>query len=277
MDMMASSNSNDDDDEHSTIGQMAKLLTESNTMTSSSTFDQASEVSTDIATAATSESDMANNESTTISTPSKSDTFLDATKNSLPDADRMRMSLSSDDKSQSGEITIKNVKSMDANNGADSITTEEAPVNIQEKAKSSVKSSTSSANPVRVSDRSRVVSKNDIESIRGRALNLTGSERRQSMPSAAGGGLIYVTAPPHSPPFDASANGPTMIMPKSAKAKIFTDDLSDVSMENDGMDLHSSEHMAMVKMMTTKASSMKATTTTAPPTDHDPQCKSKVR
>lgn len=263
--MTASPNPNDDEE-----SKMAKLLTDSNAMTTS-TFDQMIEVST----AATSESDGENDESTTIASIDKSD----ATKNNVQDADRKLMRSSSDDKSQNEETTVTNSNANSTTNGVTSITTE-APVNAQEEGKSPVKFSTTNANPIRANDRSRVVSKNDIESIRGRALNLTGNERQQPMP----GGIIYVTAPPHSTSFDAPANGPAIAMGKSAKAQIFSDDLSDVSMDNDGMDLHSSEHMAMIKMMTTKASPMRAatqtttTTTTASTASaiHDPLCQSKV-
>lgn len=289
--MIDSSNANGDDEEgHGTIGQMAKLLTEPNTMTtvasistSTSTFDQINEAST----IAIGESDSENDESSTIATTGKSDTILDVTKNSVQDTDRMPISLFVDDKSHGGETTMPNLNVNDKTNGAaaavattTTTTTTEADVDTdpQGETKPPFKiSMIPSSSPTKVNDRSRVVSKNDIESIRGRALNLTGNERRQSMP----GGVIYVTAPPppplsHSPSFDASANvavnGLAMAMPKSAKAKTFDDDLSDVSMDND-------DHVEMMKTMMTKAAPMKATTTTttSKPTTHNPQCQSKVR
>lgn len=87
-------------------------------------------------------------------------------------------------------------------------------------------------------DRIRVVSKDDIDLIRGRALNLTGKSTTS--------GVIYVTAPPPA-------------LPKSSKS--FSDDLSDVSMDNDGMDFHSSEHVM---------------TTARTPPIHNSECQSKV-
>lgn len=239
--MRSSSDPNDTDEEeeedHSTIDEMAKLLGDSSDGMTTSTFEQT--------TSATSESDGESDESTTIASIGKSD----AAKSSVQS-----------DKIQSIETTVKNLSAND---------TTESPAEIPEgTAKSTVKSSATTT-----SSRSRVVAKIDIESIRGRALNLTGNERRPSMP---GGGLIYVTAPPHSGSFNSPANGPAMAMAKSAKSKIFSDDLSDVSMDNDSMDVHSSEHMAMMKMMTTKTASMKSTTAAATTTEATPLCQSKV-
>lgn len=240
--MRSSSDPNDTDEEeeedHSTIDEMAKLLGDSSDGMTTSTFEQT--------TSATSESDGESDESTTIASIGKSDA---ATKSSVQS-----------DKTPSIETTVKDLNAND---------TTEAPAGIPEgTAKSTVKSSATTT-----SSRSRVVAKIDIESIRGRALNLTGNERRPSMP---GGGLIYVTAPPHSGSFNSPANGPAMAMAKSAKSKIFSDDLSDVSMDNDSMDVHSSEHMAMMKMMTTKTASMKSTTAAATTTEATPLCQSKV-
>lgn len=81
-------------------------------------------------------------------------------------------------------------------------------------------SGTINANIVKPNVRSRVVSKDDIESIRGRALNLNSTENKQPKPT----GVIYVTAPP-------------------AQNKPMLGDLSDVSMDNDNVDFFSSKHM----------------------------------
>lgn len=105
---------------------------------------------------------------------------------------------------------------------------------------------------IKSSVRSRVVSKDDIESIRGRSLNLTNNERNHST-----SGVIYVTAPPPLAPVLS------MSMPKSAKS--FSDDLTDVSMDNDGMDFQSSEHFAQTTTSTTTSSSVQ-----------DSECRSKV-
>lgn len=86
----------------------------------------------------------------------------------------------------------------------------------------SVDSSTSGF--IKSNVRSGIVSRDDIESIRGRALNFTASDRKPTKSS-----IIYVTAPP--------------AVVKMSKSE---DDLSDVSMDNDGMDVHSTEHRAMV-------------------------------
>lgn len=257
--MMSSSSPSGDEESPSIFDHMAKLLADSNDDDrTTSTFDQMNEAST----VATSESDSENDESTTIVSIDKSDAVAKTS--------------GQEDQSRNIETTVRNSNVNDTTMGLKSISTE-ASATTQEDVKSTVKSSTtttsSPSNPSKVGDRSRVVAKIDIESIRGRALNITGNERRPSMPSMPGGGLIYVTAPPNP----ASFNAPAMAMGKSAKSQIFSDDLSDVSMDNDGMDLHSSEHMAMMKMMTTKVSPMKAaTTTTSAPAIHDPLCQSKV-
>lgn len=88
---------------------------------------------------------------------------------------------------------------------------------------SEIFSSSTSVSLVKPNDRIRGVSRDEIESTRGRALNLTSFERKPST-----SGVIYVTAPP------------AVIISKTSKA--FGGDLSDVSMENDGMDIHSSEY-----------------------------------
>lgn len=91
--------------------------------------------------------------------------------------------------------------------------------------------------------RSRVVSKDVIESIRGRALNITnsGMERQQSS------SFVYVT--------------PTMPVAKSMNA--FSGDLSDVNMDDDEDfgDFHGSARV---------------TATTSTPLIHDSECQSKV-
>lgn len=106
-------------------------------------------------------------------------------------------------------------------------------------------------------DRSRVVSKEDIESIRGRSLNWTNSDRKGAMTS----GVIYVTAPPQS-----TVSSSAKAVSKSLKA--FNDDLSDVSMDNDNdnTDFQSSEIVAKT-----------STTIASVPSIHGPMCKSKVR
>lgn len=110
------------------------------------------------------------------------------------------------------------------------------------------KSSTISQPNAVENERSRIVSKNDIESIRGRALNITstGMEMERQQTSA----FVFVT--PSS-----------SVQPKSMHT--FGDDLSDVSMDGDGLDdFHSRSHVEQ----TTKPST---------PLIHDSECQSKVR
>lgn len=109
------------------------------------------------------------------------------------------------------------------------------------------KSSTISQPNAVESDRSRIVSKNDIESIRGRALNITstGMEMERQQTSA----FVFVT--------------PSSVEPKSKHT--FGDDLSDVSMDDGGLDdFHSRSHVEQI----TKPST---------PLIHDSECQSKVR
>lgn len=96
------------------------------------------------------------------------------------------------------------------------------------------------------SDRSGVVSKDDIDSIRGRALNITDGEMERQQTSS----FVYVT-------------------PAMAKSMhTFGDDLSDVSMDNDGSnDFHTSSHVA--------SSTTSTTTTASTPLIHDSECQSK--
>lgn len=135
----------------------------------------------------------------------------------------------------------------------DSGVTTDAVTDSYESTESQTISSSTITSNNKAKDRSRVVSKDDIESIRGRALNLTNSERKQPTSS----GVIYVTAPPSAPV-------PSMSIPKSAKT--FSDDLSDVSMDNDSMDYQSSEHVAKT-----------TTTTTSTPSIPDSECQTEVR
>lgn len=138
------------------------------------------------------------------------------------------------------ETTNKNANTEHVS--ASDVTTMTTETITESHAKSEVVSSSTMASITKSNDRSRIVSKDDIESIRGRALNLSSVEHRQ--PAS---GVIYVTAPP------------TPSMPKMSKT--FIDDLSDVSMDNDGMEVHSSEHIA---------------TTPSSKSMHQPECTSKV-
>lgn len=96
-------------------------------------------------------------------------------------------------------------------------------------------------------DRSRVVSKNYIESIRGRALNITSTDMQMERQQTSA--FVFVT--------------PSSVQPKSMHT--FGDDLSDVSMDDDGLDdFHIRSHVEQ----TTKPST---------PLLHDSECQSKVR
>lgn len=324
---MAAPSDASDAKEHSTdIGQMAKLITVPNAITTiaPASFVQLNEASTTSLTTTIAESDdsnnknngsgsgisnssetdnvSSNNESSMTAAITKTHASVDATKNNVQDDGSILMGSSVSDESNDGP-TMKNgnananaqrVSINDVTNGPTTTATAtatDAIVNVEEATKSPAISSSTSANIIKVNDRSRVVSKDDIESIRGRALNLTSNEHQQSMP----GSVIYVTAPPVPlPPSSAAAAAttedkashptaapviPAIVKPKSAKAKSFRDDLSDVSMDNDGLDFQSSEHVAMMTTTTptTRTTMTGMKTTTLTPLIHDSQCQSKVR
>lgn len=99
----------------------------------------------------------------------------------------------------------------------------------EQQTKSNLATSTSTASPIRKineNDRRQVVSKDDIESIRGRALNFSSTENAQQKFS----GIVYVTAPTTS-----------SLLPKSSKS--FQNDLSNVDMDVDD-NFHNNEHLA---------------------------------
>lgn len=79
-----------------------------------------------------------------------------------------------------------------------------------------INTSTSTKRTIIDSVRSRVVSKDDIESIRGRALNFTSAENTQQQKFS---GVVYVTAPTTS-----------SLLSKTSKS--LKNDLSDVDMED---------------------------------------------
>lgn len=207
-----------DEEEPSTIGEMAKLVTSSSTITivTPSTVVQSTPRSTTIA-----ESDDDSSSKMSKNADVESSTTITKTTEASVDfkEDNMHSTIAS-------EVT----------NGPMTSTTADATTQEPTKSTPSIIS--------KPSNRSRVVSKDDIESIRGRALNLTTSERRPT----ASSGVIYVTAPPSLSVSSASVV-PAIGMAKSSKS---FDDLSDVSMDNDGM-------------MTTSTSLA-----------HDTECQSKV-
>lgn len=310
------------EEEHSTdIGQMAKLITVPNAITTTvpASFVQLNEASTTSLTTAIAESDDTNNKNTETDNVSSSQTAeitkahasVDATKNNVQDTGSILMgsSVSSDESSTDGPTMMKNgnananaqrVSINDVTNGP--TIAPDAIVDVhddggdegEDATKSPTVSTSTSANIIKANDRSRVVSKDDIESIRGRALNFTSYQHQPVVP----GGVIYVTAPPlppssSSPSPSPSAAAPNVtideiprtasVMPaivktKSGKAKSFGDDLSDVSMDNDGFDFHGSEHAAIMTTTTTTTTTMaEMKTTTSTPLIHDSQCQSKVR
>lgn len=116
------------------------------------------------------------------------------------------------------ETTEKNEHGEHSGVTAFTTVTVDAVTEAQKQIKS--ESGTINSSIVKPNVRSRVVSKDDIESIRGRALNLNSTENKPLKPT----GVIYVTAPP-------------------AQNKPMLDDLSDVSMDNDNVDFFSSKHM----------------------------------
>lgn len=98
----------------------------------------------------------------------------------------------------------------------------------EEQTKSSSTSTTSPFKKLNENDRRPVVSKDDIESIRGRALNFTSSENPQQQQKFSG--IVYVTAPTTS-----------SLLSKSSKS--FQNDLSNVDMDVDD-NFHNNEHLA---------------------------------
>lgn len=298
-------------DEFSTdIGQMAKLITvPTNAITTiaPTSFVHSNEASTTSSATTIVESDDSNNkhietDSSKTAANTKAHASVDATKNNVQDTGSILMgsSVSDDESSSTDGPTMKNenantqriVSINDVTNGPTTASDAIVDAKKEDATKPAVSTSTS-ANIIKVNDRSRVVSKDDIESIRGRALNFSSNDHQQSMP----GGVIYVTAPPlpsssSSPSAAASVTIdeisrsapviPVIVKPKSAKAKSFGDDLSDVSMDNDGPDFHSSEHVAIMTTTTTTTTTTTADmsemkTTTLTPLIHYSQCQSKVR
>ncbi|XP_031630800.1 putative epidermal cell surface receptor isoform X2 [Contarinia nasturtii] len=215
-----------DEEESSTIAQMAKLRS-TIAPTTAPQLQSTTEKSTTIVT--TEDVNEDEEEGSTVTVFAKTE---------MPIGEQSNDSPTSNDDSKD-ETTIKNTNAERVTaNDVTTVTTE--PVTVPQ-AKSEFVSSSTTASITKPNERTRIVSKDDIESIRGRALNLSGVEHRQ--PAS---GVIYVTAPP------------TQSMPKSLKT--FSDDLSDVSMDNDGMEVHSSEHIAPTQTATLT---------------HEPECLSK--
>lgn len=242
---------NDEKEQPSNVGQMAKLITSMNIVTTiappSPSFVQLNETSTTSLTRIADSND-SHNERSIDAAITKTDASVDGSKNNVQDTASILIEPFVGNESDD-EPTMKNANANaqrvtinDVTNGS-TMTTNVAVTETQEPTKSDAISGSTSASIIKANDRSRVVSKDDIESIRGRALNLTSTERRQQSMS----GAIYVTAP-------------TLVMPKASKT--FSDDLSDVSMDNDGLDFKSGEHMTAVP---------------SPPTPYDLECQSKVR
>lgn len=166
-----------------------------------------------------------------------------------------------DDDDGSGDVdgpTMKNANvKHDVTNSLTSQTTSMPLVTMTESEESvetksvitntSTKSSAISQPKAGENDRSRVVSKTDIESTRGRALNITSNGMKMERQQTSA--FVFVT--------------PSSDQIKSMHT--FGDDLSDVSMDGDGLnDFHSRSHVEQ----TTKPST---------PLIHDSECQLKVR
>lgn len=202
------------DEEYSTIAQTGKLTTLMSATTLSPP--QLSEKYTTIVSTLGSVDDMHEEMGSTVPIITKTEASIDATKNNVDEISKM----SSDNGEKNDDTTVEYTQS-DLLNISDATTMTAHPTT---ETREQTKTNVVSASIAKQNDRSRVVSKDDIESIRGRALNFNTTERKQQNPS----GVIYVTAPPAQP------------IPKLSKSF----DLSDVSMDNDGMDIHSSEYMS---------------------------------
>lgn len=217
-----STSAKDDQVEHSTIAQMAKLATPLST-TTLTPVDSNDKHTTIVNTVTEIVDDISQEEGSTVAAITNSESPVDATQNNVQEMINVPMV-----SEESDDVTTLT---------ADTVNVTQEPV------KTELVSESASPSIGKTNGRSRVVSKDDIESIRGRALNFNNTEQKKQKSS----GVIYVTAPPAQP---------------AAKLSKSFDDLSDVSMDNDGMDFHSSEH----------------TESTAPtPLIHDSECLSKVR
>lgn len=213
-----------DETEHSTIGQIEKLVTTANTVTTLAPLPLVKH-STSVTIVDENSKDA---EKDTISII---DSGMVGSRNHLKSSEKTLLdSIVGDESDESDESDDEStLKSYIEHVTVDSLTTTtidsvtEADSEDRTIESDSVDSSTSGI-IVKPNVRSGIVSRDDIESIRGRALNFTASDRKPTKSS-----IIYVTAPP--------------AVVKMSKSE---DDLSDVSMDNDGMDVHSTEHRAMV-------------------------------
>lgn len=197
----------------------------------------------------------------------KTETSADSIRSNVQDKASISIDSSDDNSSSSGGGggTMKNANIERATINDDVTNSETVPTktlsNSESSTETNVNTNTVNIGKMNVrNDTGRIVvalSNDNIESIRGRALNLTNVERK--MPVAAG--IVYVTAPsPHALPSSA--------MPRSSFGKAFSGDLSDVSMDADDSDEFNGA-----------STSATATTTTAPSTTsiHESECQSKVR
>lgn len=214
-----SSDESNDEDENTTIGDAAKLTN----VAIAATTTASSELSSTFLTTENPSID-----GSTATSVTKMDASIDDTR--------------IDDQEPSDENGKEPAQEMFNDVTNEPSVTTEAVTESSERIKSDGISGSTIASAIKSNDRSRIVSKDDIESIRGRALNLSSIEHRPST-----SGMIFVTAPP------------ALVLPKSSKT--FSDDLSDVSMDNEGMDLNSSEHVSATSQL---------------PLIHDSECHSKV-
>lgn len=216
-----------DETEHSTIGQIEKLVTTANTVTTIAPLAPLPLVKHSTSVTIIDE----NSKDEEKDTISITDTGMVGSRNHLKSSEKTLLdSIVGDESDESDESDDEStLKSYIERATVDSLTTTtidsvtEADSEDRTIESDSVDSSTSGI-IVKPNVRSGIVSRDDIESIRGRALNFTASDRKPTKSS-----IIYVTAPP--------------AVVKMSKSE---DDLSDVSMDNDGMDVHSTEHRAMV-------------------------------
>ncbi|XP_055308987.1 putative epidermal cell surface receptor isoform X2 [Sitodiplosis mosellana] len=230
---ISSTSMKNDKEEHSTIAAMAKLTSLSSATTLAPP--QSSEKYTTISSGLSQSVNNINEEErSTIGVITETEASIDATTKNVQEQNN--------NGENSDETTVEIERGEHSSDTAVTTVSVDAVTETQKQIKSDALSGSVNSSIVKPNDRSRVVSKDDIESIRGRALNLSSTESKQ--PKSAG--VIYVTVSP--------------VQNKPMHSKSFSDDLSDVSMDNDGMDLNSSEHMV-------------ATTQTS--LNHDTKCKSK--
>lgn len=238
------------------VDQTAKLITSTNAITMQPPTTSASNVRTTIVNE-DGDDDVDEDDAATAIT--KTQPAVDGSsniKNNVPDKSGILIDSSDDTSTTSSSVTMKNANAERVT--VDDVVSNSQTTTVKTSTDSGVVSSSSIAGIISKmnvrNDTGRIVvalSNDNIESIRGRALNFSNVERKTPVSA----GIVYVTAPTTQPL-------PSSAMPRSSKA--FSGDLSDVSMDGDDSDEFN-------------GSGTMTTTTTTTTSAHDSDCQSKVR